>query len=405
MRISREHAELTLQGDRLHVRRLSTARNSIYVRGEPSEDFTVGLKEDFRIGKTTFRLATASAKPKRRTDFVNQSDVDESLADIAGQPEPLRLRAVLARMGDDSTRPEGTSLAQPQCGTGGVPRHPPALDDRVFGDYEVVDHVYQGKASRILKARHRYLQRWAAIHVLSTDNATDESIARFRRKAQLIANFDHQNVVAAYDAGVLDKTHFLITEYVDGCSLASLIERQTIETRTAVLYVIQAACGLGHAHARNVIHRDVKPAHLLIDRAGTVKLVGWGRAWCTGDWSLSDYEGAGRILGTRYFMAPEQLADSRDVDQRSDVYSLGRTLFALLAASADSAGEAQVDDSAKNADSDEQSLKSLRADIPDALDRVYQKMTDPEIACRYRSMAEVAEALRTCEVVSHDDRT
>jgi serine/threonine protein kinase len=162
---------------------------------------------------------------------------------------------------------------------------------------------------------------------------------------------------------------------------------------------------LGHAHARNVIHRDVKPAHLLIDRAGTVKLVGWGRAWCTGDWSLSDYEGAGRILGTRYFMAPEQLADSRDVDQRSDVYSLGRTLFALLAASADSAREAQVDDSAENADSDEQSLKSLRADIPDALDRVYQKMTDPEIACRYRSMAEVAEALRTCEVVSHDDRT
>ena len=396
MRISREHAELTLHGNRLRVRRLTTARNSIYVRGEPSEDFTVGPTEDFRIGKTTFRLAAASAKPERQTGFDSQSDLDESLASIAEQPEPFRLQAVLARMGDESTRPEEIAAAQPRPDIENVPIHLSAVDGTALGEYELVDQVHRCEASQVLKARHRYLQRWAAIQILSSVNATDESVARFRRKTRLIASFSHQNLVAAYDAGVMDGTHFLVTEYVDGWNLADLIERQTIDTSTAIQYVIQAACGLDHAHSRNVIHRDVKPAHLLIAREGAVKLIGWGKAWCTGDWSLSDYEGAGCILGTRQFMPPEQLADSRDVDGRSDVYSLGQTLFALLAARADPAAEPQVDRSAENAGSDTRSLKSLRADISDALDSVYQKMTAREIIGRYQSMGEVAEALSAC---------
>ena len=400
MRISREHAELTLKGDRLHVHRLRTARNSIYVHGEPSEDFTVGPTEDFRIGKTTFRLTAASAKAERKTGFNSRSDLGESLTSIAGQPEPLRLQAVLARMSDDCTRPEENEAAKPLSGTGDVPIPLPAVDGTALGEYELVDQVHRCETSQVLKARHRYLQRWAAIQVLSSANATDESVARFRRKARLISSFGHENLVAAYDAGVMDGIHYLVTEYVDGWNLAGLIERQTVDTATAIQYVLQAACGLEHAHSRNVIHRDMKPAHLLVTREGTVKLIGWGKAWCPGDWSLSDYEGAGRILGTRQFMPPEQLADSRDVDTRSDVYSLGQTLFALLAARADPDAEPQADRPAENADSNTRSLKSLRADISDALDGVYQKMTAREITGRYQSMGEVAEALRACRAGS-----
>jgi len=396
MRISREHADLILQGDRLRVRRLATARNSIYVRGEPSEDFTVGPREDFRIGKTTFRLAAASAESKQSTGSDSHPDLDDSLTSIAGQPEPLRLQAVLARLGDAQTQPQEAATRAPPPVAASVRLPSPTVDGVALGEYELVDQLHRGKAGQVLKARHRYLQRRAAIQILSSVNATDESIARFRRKARILAEFRHENIIAAYEAGVLDGVHFLVTEYVDGWSLAQLARRQTLDTATVIDYVIQAARGLEHAHSRNVVHRDIRPAHLLAARGGVIKLIGWGKAWCAGDWSLSDDEGAGRLLGTRQFMAPEQLADSSDVDGRSDIYSLGQTLFALLATRPDDATESELDDSAADAARATRPLSSLRADIPDDLDGVYRKMTDREIALRFQSMSEAAEALRAC---------
>jgi serine/threonine protein kinase len=397
MRISREHAELTLHGDRLHVRRLTTARNSIYVRGEPQEDFTVGPSEDFRIGKTTFRLTAASDKSEWQTGADRQPDEGESLTGIARQPELMRLQSVLARMeNDESTRPEAWATGQPRRTPRKRQPPRPASDGTALGEYELVDQIHRCGTGQILKARHRYLQRWAAIHILSSINATGESVARFRRKARLMANFDHTNVIAAFDAGDIDGVHFLVTEYVDGWNLADLVGRQTIDALTAIDYVIQAARGLDHAHSRNVIHRDVKPAHLLLARQGVIKLIGWGRAWCTGDWSLSEHEGAGRMLGTRPFMPPEQLADSRDVDGRSDVYSLGQTMFAILTACGGAAAGTEVGPLDGNADLASPPLKFLCPDIPDALEEVYQKMTAPEITCRFQTMADVIEALSAC---------
>ncbi len=264
---------------------------------------------------------------------------------------------------------------------------PLSLDGTGFGDYEVVEQLYQNEAVRVLKGRHRYMQRWAAIQVLTSAGCSDELIARFRRKARLIGSFDHENIVRAYDAGESEGTHFLVTELVDGWTLQAAAQRQLADVSSMISHLIQVARGLAHAHKRNVVHRDVKPAHVLVAREGGVKLIGWGKSWCNGDWSLSDYEGAGCVIGTPEFMSPEQLADSRDVDERSDVYSLGCTLFALLATSAAS-GE-----SVASGQPNGRSLTSLGVDLPSGLDGVYQRMVERGRADRFQSMNDVIDAL------------
>jgi len=170
MRISREHAELTLQGDRLHVRRLATARNSIYVHGKPAENFTIGPREDFQIGKTVFRLTTPSENQSHQTGADRLEERREpAMASIASQPELQRLEAVLAQLDDeDSTRHEATPDAGTHRDTGNVSIGPAVANAFALDEYELVDQLCRCDAGQVLKVRHRYLQRWAAIQLLSS---------------------------------------------------------------------------------------------------------------------------------------------------------------------------------------------------------------------------------------------
>jgi hypothetical protein len=391
MRISRSHAKLTLKDGRLHVHRLTNARNSIYLNDEPTDEFTIGPGEAFRIGQTVFRLAVTGQTPDGPPGDGDAPGQDTSLGGIAKQPEVQRLEAILARIDDEETRADaGTPERKgpdrsPQCERGSA--RAALADGARFGDYEVVDQLYQSGPAQVLKARHRYLQRWAAIGLLTSATAGDESIARFRRKARLIGSFDHANIVRAYDAGERDGEHFLVMELVDGLTLEAAVKRQPMDVRSIVSHLLLVAGGLAHAHQRNVVHRDVKPAHVLVARDGGIKLIGWGKSWCDGDWSLSDFEGAGRVVGTPGFMAPEQVADSRDVDERSDIFSLGCTLFALLAASAG------LRESGACVPGKGRSLASLGVDLPSGLDGVYQGMVEPRPADRLQSITEVIAAL------------
>ncbi len=390
MRISRSHAELTLKDDRLHVHRLEQARNSIYVNDKPSNDFTVGPGEAFRIGQTIFRLTVTAHAPDAPRADNNPAVPDTSLGGIAQQPEVQRLGAILARIDDEETCDEARTLEKPGPESSKGQDHAAAatsVDGAMFGDYEVVEQLHHSGAARVLKARHRYLQRWTAISVLASAAASDESIARFRRKARLIGSFDHENIVRAYDAGQSGEMHFLITELVDGLTLEAAVNCQPMDVSSIVSHLIEVARGLAHAHQRNVVHRDVKPAHVLVAREGGVKLIGWGKSWCNGDWSLSDYEGTGCVIGTQNFMSPEQVADSRDVDERSDIYSLGCTLFALLAAW-NASSESVADDPRRS-----RSLATLDVDLPCGLDSVYRRMVEQRRTDRFQSMTEVIDAL------------
>jgi eukaryotic-like serine/threonine-protein kinase len=202
--------------------------------------------------------------------------------------------------------------------------------------YVVVDFIGRGGQSVVYKARHTLLtNRYVALKTLTMGSVhhNEETLARFRREVDIVAGLDHPNIVRAYD--VIQRRHevFLVLEYVDGCDLARLVSRfGPLPVADAAGYALQAAQGLAYAHRSGIVHRDVKPANLLLARDGVLKLADLGLAQFLATNSADNRVGKATILGTPEFMAPEQAENADHVDARSDLYSLGATLYHLLTA-------------------------------------------------------------------------
>ncbi len=202
-----------------------------------------------------------------------------------------------------------------------------------LGKYKLLDHLGTGGMSSVYLAEHLLMQRRVAVKVLPKARVDDTSyLARFHREAQAAAALDDPNVVRAYDVDCDGNTHYLVMEYVEGSDLQSLVKRTgPLDYAVAADYVRQAARGLSHAHKLGLIHRDVKPANLLVDRQNVVKVLDLGLA------KFSDEDKASltvaydeNVLGTADYLPPEQALDSHGVDARSDIYSLGCSLYYLL---------------------------------------------------------------------------
>lgn len=202
------------------------------------------------------------------------------------------------------------------------------------GKYKLLDHLGTGGMSSVYLAEHLLMQRRVAIKVLPRAKVQDASyLARFHREAQAVAALDHRNIVRAYDVDNDGDVHYLVMEYVEGRDLLVVVrERGPLDYPLVADYIRQAADGLAHAHEAGLIHRDVKPANLLVDAAGVVKLLDLGLARFTGEdlasLTLANDE---NVLGTADYLAPEQAIDSHHVDTRADIYSLGCTVYYLLA--------------------------------------------------------------------------
>jgi len=198
-----------------------------------------------------------------------------------------------------------------------------------WDDYVLLDRLGAGGMGTVYRAWHRRLGRVVALKT-TAGRPTPDRRARFEREARAAARLDHPNVVAALDASEANGRLYLVMEWLDGRDLARVVrEDGPLSPDLAIGYIRQAALGLGHAHERGVIHRDVKPANLLLDPAGAVRVLDLGLA------RLDETEAdpatmTGMVLGTRDYLAPEQLLDPSRVDGRADVYGLGCTLTFLL---------------------------------------------------------------------------
>lgn len=402
LRISREHADLTMEGEVLRVRRLATARNSIYVRGQAVDEFVLGPGEDFRIGQTVFRLSQASSEqsvaPSRSSIYEPASDGEpSSWRDVVSASDKQRLQLLLAQLPDDETSdqqpdvglPEDEALAAwPEAF---VP--PRGLNGSALGLYELAEPLHRSATGQVLKARHRYLERWSALQILASSSASAQAVARFRRKARWTAAFDHPHLVRTYEGGHYGGVHYLIMEYLEGWTLAKRLLRQQVATATAVSYVLQAARGLAHAHQQQVVHCDVTPAHLMLTRQDTVKVIGWGHARRLGSQGSSAGHAAERVGETPGFLAPELFATSARIDERTDVYALGCTLYALLASQALLPPDWQSARTADETRPQAPPLRDVRPETPECLEAVYQKMLAESPEDRWASMSEVADAL------------
>lgn len=202
--------------------------------------------------------------------------------------------------------------------------------------YIVLDCLGRGGTGIVYKARHSLMpNRYVALKTVDWQDLhrSDEALARFRREIDIVTRLDHPNVVRAFDVIHTRTQLYLVLEYVEGRDLASLVkERGKLPVVEAVGYAVQAARGLAYAHRCGIVHRDVKPGNLLLTRDGVVKLSDLGMARRHAQDDATDLTMKGIWLGTPEFMAPEQAEDAGMADARSDIYSLGATLFHLLTA-------------------------------------------------------------------------
>ncbi len=275
------------------------------------------------------------------------------------------------------------------------------LSGKVLGDYLVLEAIGSGGGGLVYRAQHRHMGRVVAIKVLPhTADSNPQAAARFRREVQAAARLMHPNVVTAFDAGKLGDAQYLVMEYVEGESLFEIVSGSgPLSFGEAKAYTIEAAIGLEYAHSQRIIHRDIKPGNIMLDRSGRIKLLDMGLARLQ---SLGS-EGAdtsmiqqltehGLVVGTVAYIAPEQIHDAHDVDQRTDIYGLGCTLHFLLTGEPPYTGTVMQTLMA-HTQKPVPRVCAKRAGLPLELDDVLQRMLAKDRADRFATMREVIEAL------------
>ncbi len=276
-------------------------------------------------------------------------------------------------------------------------------DRLVLGNYLLLDELGTGGLGVVYKAIQRRMKQVVAIKVMSpTALESVTAVERFRREVEAAARLTHPNIIAALNADEAAGTHFLVTEFVDGVDLGRLVaSRGPLPVPVAVQYIVQAARGLAFAHGAGVIHRDVKPSNLMLDRKGVVKVLDLGLArFDDANTGQGDDEApltqSGSILGTVDFMSAEQAENPRQADHRSDIYSLGCTLYYLLTGKPPYAGETFVETLLAHRESPIPSLRVARPEVSEALDAVFAKMVAKRADDRPQSMTAVIAALQPC---------
>jgi WD40 repeat protein len=272
----------------------------------------------------------------------------------------------------------------------------------VIGAYDVVDKLGAGSMGIVLKAIHRQLRHVVALKLLPPSLARQPTaVVRFRREAKAAAKLNHPNIVAVLDADEFRGLLFLVMEYVEGRDLSRLVrEGGTLAVPRAIDCIIQAARGLEAAFAAAVVHRDIKPSNLMLDPGGTVKILDMGLARLDPiGGSHGDVEAersltqSNALIGTVDYMAPEQASNPKNADHRSDIYSLGCTLFYLLTGRPPFTGETLIERLIAHREQPVPRLSALRPDAPEALDVLVERMLAKSPDDRFASLSELIGAL------------
>lgn len=262
---------------------------------------------------------------------------------------------------------------------------PRVLNDR----YEIHSHIARGGMAQVYLARDRVLDRPVAVKELAPEFASDPSfVERFRREAQSAAGLTHANVVSVYDWGSHDGTYFIVMEYVDGPSLSQVIRSEgALHPRRAAEIAGQIADGLGFAHARGVVHRDIKPGNVLLTKSGQAKVTDFGiaRALSSPDDNLTQ---AGSVMGTATYFSPEQ-AQGLPVDPRSDLYSLGVVLYEMITGKPPFTGETPLAISYRHVQDTPEPPSTRMAGVPRGLESIIMKLLSKKPDDRYDSAQEL----------------
>ena len=263
----------------------------------------------------------------------------------------------------------------------------------VLGPYKVLRPIAKGGMGLVYLAEHLELRRRVAIKVCITERIDKGVVERFQREARALAAVDHPNIVRVHDSGRDGNTHYLIMEYVEGKSLEHVLRvNGRIPMRQAVGYALQAARGLEHAHERGLIHRDIKPANLILDKEGTIKILDMGlaRFFCDVEDDLTARLG-NNVMGSPDYISPEQAVNQLDI--RSDIYSLGATLHALISGEPPFPGKSAEQKLLAHQVRNATPLNKSDPNVPQGLASAVLRMLAKKPSDRFQTPREVIKAL------------
>src|SRR3954449_9574805 len=263
--------------------------------------------------------------------------------------------------------------------------------------YRLDEKIGSGGMSSVYRAFDPTLERWVAIKLMHRDISQDpDQLERFRREARAVARLNHPHLVTVIDAGEDDGTPYIVFEYVEGETLKDRIKRcGRLPVAEAVAYAIEIGRALSAAHAQRLVHRDVKPQNVLIDGEGRAKVTDFGIARSLEAKGLT---ATGRVLGTTDYVSPEQ-AMGEDVDERSDVYSLGVVLYEMLTGEVPFQAETQVGVVMKHVNEPMPDVQAKRPEVSAVVASVVDRATTKDPRDRYNTVAEMVRDLeQTLEV-------
>ncbi len=237
--------------------------------------------------------------------------------------------------------------------------------------YRVVAALGAGGMGTVYRAEHRLMDRPVALKVIRGDLLGNEAmVERFRREVKAAARLaSHPNIVAAYDAEQAGETHMLVMEFIEGTDLARVVDRRgPLPVGEACEYTREAALGLQHAFEDGMVHRDIKPQNLMRTTRGQVKILDFGLARFASEVvSQGGLTAEGMVLGSADYIAPEQIHDPHAADIRADIYSLGCTLYFLLAGRPPFADGSLIQKLMAHSEKTPRPLAEVRADVPPEL--------------------------------------
>lgn len=256
--------------------------------------------------------------------------------------------------------------------------------------YEVVEKVGTGGMADVYRAMDHRLNRYVAVKILKNEYREDTKfVTKFRQEAQAVACLSHPNVVAVYDVGEEQGMHFIVMEFVEGITLKSYIEKKgKLSVREAVGIGIQIASGLEAAHNSHIIHRDIKPQNILISRDGTAKVTDFGIAKAASSNTIT-----ASAIGSVHYISPEQ-ARGGFSDEKSDVYSLGVTMYEMLSGTLPFTGESAVAVALAHIQEEAVPLTAMDATIPKGISDIVAKCMQKKADFRYPTSADLIADLK-----------
>lgn len=265
---------------------------------------------------------------------------------------------------------------------------------QTIGECKITKSIGEGGGGMVFLGSHPKFGQKVVLKILPSENLADKQAkSRFEREIQMSVELNHENIVLVYQASADDSNYYILMEYIDGMDVEKTIETNGVyHYNDAIPVILQILNALEFAHAKQIIHRDVKPSNILVNKNGIAKLCDFGLAK---DLKVeSDLTCAGMVIGTPNFMSPEQWFGAKDLTSQSDIFSLGATFFYMITGHKPFEGSDATAVMSNSLFGTPPSPKQYLKDIPENLCKIFDSFLARDLESRYKNASDANQELK-----------